>query len=127
MAATIKFTGNLLVQLADGAQPNPVPVGFELSYTEKCIYGFNHSTPIANSPVPAGSITNPRFVLVFLYEGSVSLAWNIAGDGPTIISANPTPPPADRPIMMLFRYNSPASALYLTVPASARGEIWLFE
>jgi hypothetical protein len=29
--------------------------------------------------------------------------------------------------MMLFRFNAPASALYITVAASARGEIWLFE
>lgn len=127
MACSIKLSGTLLVQLAEGAQPAPVPVNFEMSAGEKVIYGFNHNSPVANSPVPAGSVTNPRLILVFLYEGSISLAWNVAGDGATVISANPTPPPADRPIMMLFRYNAPASALYLTVPASARGEIWMFE
>lgn len=127
MAATIKLTGNLLVQLAEGAQPSPVPVSFDMSYTEKAIHGFNHTTPVANVPIGAGTVSNPRFVVVFLYEGSISLAWNVAGDGPTVISANPTPPPTDRPLMMLFRFNAPASTLYLTVPVSARGEIWLFE
>lgn len=127
MSATIKLTGNLLVQLSEGAQPSPVPVGFELTYSEKVIYGFDHTAPVANQLVPAGSVTNPRFVLVFLYSGAISLAWNVAGDGATAMSANPTPPPTDRPIMMLFRYNAPASSLYLTVPANARGEIWLFE
>lgn len=127
MSSTIKLTGNLLVQLAEGAQPSPVPVGFDMTYTEKVIYGFNYNGAVANQPVPAGSVTNPRFVLVFLYEGAISLAWNIAGDGATALAANPTPPPSDRPIMMLFRFNAPASALYITVAASARGEIWLFE
>ena len=127
MAATIQLSGNLLVQLSEGAQPAPVPVGFSMTYNEKVIYGFNYNGVVSNQPVPAGSVTNPRFVLVFLYEGSISLAWNVDGDGPTVISANPTPPPADRPIMMLFRYNAPASALFISVAASARGEIWLFE
>jgi hypothetical protein len=127
MSSTIKLTGNLLVQLAEGAQPAPVPINFDLSYTEKVIYGFNYNTPVTNQLVPAGSITNPRFVLVFLYEGSINLAWNAAGDGATVLSANPTPPPSDRPVLMLFRYNAPASSLYITVPTSARGEIWLFE
>ena len=86
MSSTIKLTGNLLVQLAEGAQPSPVPVGFEMTYTEKVIYGFNYNTPVANQPVPAGSVTNPRFVLVFLYEGSISLAWNIAGGFAGLIS-----------------------------------------
>lgn len=127
MSSTIKLTGNLLIQLAEGAQPAPVPVGFELTYTEKALFGFSYTTPIANELVPAGSITNPRFVLVFLYAGAISLAWNADGDGATELSANPIPPPTDRPVLMLFRYNAPESALYITVAESARGEIWLFE
>jgi hypothetical protein len=127
MAKQIKLTGNLLVQLAEGAQPAPIPLSFDMSGTEQIIYGFNHLTPVSNQLVPAGSVTNPRFILVFLYEGSISLAWNVAGDGATVLSANPTPPPSDRPLLMLFRYNAPASSLYLTVPSNARGEIWMFE
>ena len=127
MASTIKLTGNLLIQLAEGASPSPVPVGFEMSYTEKVIFDFSYLTAQTNLAVPQGSISNPRFVLVFLYQGSINLSWDAGGAAPTVISANPTPPPADRPLMMLFRYNAPASALYLTSFAAARGAIWIFE
>lgn len=127
MASTIKLTGNFLVQLTEGSAPAPVPVGFEMSYTEKVIYDFNYLTSQSNLTVPAGSVTNPRFVLVFLYSGTISLSWDSAGAAPTVISANPTPPPTDRPLLMLFRYNAPASALYLSTTGAARGAIWLFE
>jgi hypothetical protein len=127
MASTIKLTGNLLIQLAEGAAPSPVPVGFEMSYTEKVIFDFSYASAQTNVTVPQGSITNPRFVLVFLYAGSVSLSWDSAGAAPTVMSANPTPPPTDRPLMMLFRYNAPTSQLYLSSPAAARGAIWVFE
>jgi hypothetical protein len=66
-------------------------------------------------------------VLVFLYSGTISLSWDATGLAPTVISANPTPPPTDRPLLMLFRYNAPASALYLSTTGAARGAIWLFE
>ena len=127
MASTIKLTGNLLVQLAEGAVPSPVPLGFEMSYTEKVISDFSYTTTQTNVAVPSGSVTNPRFVLVFLYEGSVSLSWDVGGAAPTVISANPTPPPTDRPVLMLFRYNAPASTLYMSSTGTVRGSIWLFE
>jgi hypothetical protein len=127
MASTIKLTGNLLIQLAEGAVPAPVPVGFEMSYTEKVIYDFSYVSSQTNVAVPQGSIGNPRFVLVFLYSGSISLSWDAGGAAPTVITANPTPPPSDRPLMMLFRYNAPTSQLYLSSPAAARGAIWIFE
>lgn len=127
MASTIKLTGNLLVQLTEGSAPAPVPVGFEMSYTEKVIYDFSYLTAQTNVEVPSGSVTNPRFMLVFLYEGSVSLSWDSAGAAPTVITANPTPPPNDRPLLMMFRYSAPASQLYLSSPGAARGAIWLFE
>lgn len=127
MACTIKLSGSLLVQLAEGAAPSPVPLGFEMAYTEKVISDFSYTTTQTNVAVPCGSITNPRLVLVFLYEGSVSLSWASDGTAPTVISANPTPPPADRPVLMLFRYNAPASQLYLSSTGTVRGAVWLFE
>ena len=127
MASTIKLTGNLLVQLTEGSAPAPIPVGFEMSYTEKVIYDFSYLSAQTNVPVPAGSVTNPRFLLVFLYEGAISLSWDSGGAAPTELAANPTPPPNDRPLLMLFRYGAPASALYLSTAGAARGAIWIFE
>jgi len=124
---TIKLTGNALVQLMDGATPQPVPVAFDAVYTEKLLAGINYTSAQTNLAIGPGSVTNPRIVMVFIYEGTMSLSWGVDGANPTVLSANPTPPPTDRPVLVMFRYNAPASTLYLTTTGPVRGEIWLFE
>jgi hypothetical protein len=124
---TIQHTGNLLIQLTPESQPAPVPVGFSMTYTEKVLYDFNFIAAQTVIPIPAGTVSNPRFVVVFVRTGTVRLSWNSDGTDFTEISANPSPPPTDVPLMLLFRYNAPASALYIVTPGAATGSVWLFE
>jgi hypothetical protein len=127
MSQILKLTGSLLIQLAEGAQPAPVPVGFNTTYTEKQLYGFTFTGAQSVIPVPAGTVTAPRCVIVFLYEGSISLSWANDGAGAEVLTANPSPPPNDVPVKIMFRYSAPTSALYISTTGAARGEIWLFE
>lgn len=125
MSHSIKLVGNLLIQLATGATPTPVPVGVDTVYNEKLIYEFNYTASQTNTPVPAGSVTNPRWVIVFVDEGTISLSWDSSGDAPTVLTASSIS--ANKPVMILFRDTAPAGSLYITTTAPARGQIWLLE
>lgn len=127
MALSIALDGNVLIQLTDESRPVPVPVKFNLTYNEKVMYDFAFSGTVTNQAVPQGSVTNPRMILVWVREGSVALSWDASGTFPTTIGANPTPPPADAPLLILMRYAPSAGQLYLTTTAPARGAVWLFE
>jgi len=124
--ATMKLTGNLLLQLLEGILPSTVPVGFETTYSESAMHNFVYTTTQTNIAVPQASVSAPRIVLVFLTEGSISLSWDVAGLAPTVLTANPLPGNNDKPVMVLFRYTAPASQLYLSC-AAAKGSIWVFE
>lgn len=126
MALTLVLDGNINLQLTDEARPIPVPLRFNLSYTQKVLYDFDFSGAAANVAVPQGSLTAPKAILVFVREGSLSLSWSATGEGPTVLTANPSPPPADVPTLLLFRFQPGAGQLYTTVAAAARGSIWLF-
>lgn len=127
MALSIALDGNLLLQLTEESRPVPIPVKFNLTYNEKVMYDFAFTGTVTNQAVPQGSVTNPRFILVWVREGAISLSWTSGGAGPTEIAANPTPPPGDPPIMLLMRHAPGAGQLYITTTAPARGAVWLFE
>lgn len=127
MSLSIAFAGTLNIQLSEEARPTPVPVNFNLSYTEKVMYDFSFPGSVTHQAVPQGSVTAPRFMLVWVREGAIDLSWSSTGDAPTSIAANPTPPPADTPVLLLMRHAPGASQLYVTTTSAARGAIWIFE
>lgn len=127
MSLSIALDGNILLQLTEEARAVSVPVKFNLTYNEKVLYDFAFSGAVTNQAIPQGSVTNPRFILVWVREGAISLSWASDGSAPTAISANPTPPPTDPPLMMLMRYAPGAGQLYITTTAPARGAVWVLE
>lgn len=126
MALTIALDGNLTIQLSPEARPAAVPLKFALSYTKKAMHDFVHTGAVSNVAVGQGSVTAPKFVLIWVREGSVNFSWNVAGDAPTTISANPNPPPGDVPVFLLMRYDPAASQLYMTTTGAAAGSVWVF-
>lgn len=127
MALSIALDGNVLIQLTDESRPVPVPAKFNLTYNEKVMYDFAFTGTVTNQAVPQGSVSNPRIMLIWVREGSVSFSWDSGGGGATVIAANPTPPPADTPLWILMRHAPGAGQLYMTTTAPARGAVWLFE
>jgi hypothetical protein len=127
MSLSITLDGNLNIQLTEESRPMPVPMRFGLNYTRKNMNDFVYLGAVTNQVVPQGTVTNPTLVLVWVREGAISLAWNVGGQGPTDIAANPTPPPTDPPQMMLTRYAPGPGQLYITTTGPARGAIWVFQ
>lgn len=127
MSLSIALDGTVSIQLTPEARPTPIPIKFVRNYNEKIMYDFALSGAVTNQAIPQGSVTNPHTVLVWVREGSIELSWDSGGDGATEISANPSPPPEDAPLMILMRYAPGAGQLYITTTAAARGAVWLFE
>lgn len=127
MSLTIALDGNVLLQLTEEARPVAIPLKFNLTYREKVLYDFNFPGAVTNQAVPQGSVTNPRILLVWVREGSVSFSWDIGGAAPTVIAANASPPPADTPLLVMMRHAPGAGQLYMTTTAPARGAVWLLE
>lgn len=126
MALSIAFDGNLTIQLSPEARPMPVPVKFALTYTRKAMHDFVHAGAVSNVAVGQGSVTAPKFVLIWVREGSVDFSWASNGAAPTTISANPDPPPDDAPVLVMMRWNPGASQLYMTTAGPATGAVWVF-
>jgi len=125
MALSFALDGNILIQLTPEARPQPIPVKFALTYTKKAMFDFVLPANTTNQAVGPGSVTSPKFVLVWVREGSVDLSWAADGAGGLTVSANPDPPPADVPVIVLMRHEPDAATLYMTSTAGARVDVWL--
>lgn len=125
MALSFALDGNLLIQLTPEARPQPIPVKFALSYTKKAMFDFVLPPNTSNLAAGPGSVTAPKFVLIWVREGSVDFSWASNGAGAITISANPDPPPADVPVVILMRHEPDAATLYMSCTDAARCDVWL--
>jgi len=125
MPLSISLDGNLLIQLSPEARPTPVPLKFALQYTRKAMFDYVLAPNTANLAVGPGSVTAPKFVLIWVREGTVSFSWASNGAGAMDVSANPNPPPGDVPVVFLMRFEPGASTLYMTSTAGAVCSVWL--
>lgn len=125
MALSISLDGNLLIQLSPEARPTPVPLKFALQYTRKAMFDYVLPASTANLAVGPGSVTAPKFVLIWVREGSVDFSWASNGASPTTITANPNPPPGDVPVFFLMRYDPTVETLYMTSDDGAVCSVWL--
>ena len=128
MSLSIALSGAVNIQLTEEARPMCVPVDWSQSYTQKAMQDFLIPSAVSNVAVGQGSVTAPRMMLVWVMAGSVSLCTSVSGTGAIPLVANPTPPPADQPSLVLMTYGSAAVQWYYTttIPNSAF-RIWLFQ
>ena len=126
MSLTLRMDGNITIQLTDEGAPLPIPLKVAMTYTEKVIYDFSYTAPQTDTAIPQGSVTAPKFVLVFVRQGSISLSWDSGGVGGTTFTANDQVP-SDVPLMFMYRGAGSAAQLYLTSTGVVRGQIWLLE
>lgn len=126
MALTIALDGNISIQLTDDARPTPVPVRFSLNYTRKAMFDYVLPALTSDMAVGPGSVTAPKFVLIWVKSGSVDFSWDSGGAAPTTISANPNPPPSDVPVMVMMRFEATTSTLYMSSTEGAVCSVWLF-
>lgn len=124
---TISFTGTINLQLTDESRPAPIPLAASLTYTEKTLVDFSYAATQTNVALAQGTVTAPKWILVQVTEGAVSLSWLSDGTGPTVVKANAAPPPTDPGTLLLMTYSPGAGQLYLSCTGPARGRIWLFE
>lgn len=125
---TISLTGTLNVQLTNEARPQPVPIAFSTQYSKKALVDFDFTVAQSNTPISQpGTVDAPRLIFVQVIEGEVNLSWSPSGDSPTTIRANPSPPPNEPPMMLLYSYAPESGQIFLSTPGPARGRIWLFE
>ncbi len=128
-ATSVKFTGNLLVNLKDSAQPAPEPIEWALAaYSQKAIIGVDFSTAQTDLAVADGSITAPKVLYVELISGVLDLKWDVdAGTVPTRLSMDADPVPTYRAQLMMFTPVGTARTLYISSPGAVRANIWLFQ
>lgn len=125
----VKFSGNLLINLKDSAQPAPEPIEWALSaYTQKAVLGVDFSTPQADLAVADGSITAPKVLYVEVISGVLDLKWDTGGGSvATRLSMDADPVPVYRAQLMLFTPVGVARTLYLSSPGPVKANIWLFQ
>lgn len=128
-ATSVKFTGNLSLNLKDSAQPAPEPIEWALSaYTQKAILELNFETAQTDVAVADGSITAPKVLYVELLSGTLDLKWDVdSGTVPTRLSMASDPVPTYRAQLMLFTPVGTARTLYLSSTGAFRANIWLFQ
>lgn len=128
-ATSVKFTGNLLVNLKDSAQPAPEPIEWALAaYTQKAIIGVDFSTAQTDLAVSDGSITAPKVLYVEVISGVLDLKWDTAGGSvATRLSMDADPVPTYRAQLMLFTPVGTARTLYISSPGAVKANIWLFQ
>lgn len=124
---SITFTGSIAIQLTDEARPATVPVSFSGTYVEKSMNDLSYSVAVTNQAIPQGTVTNPKFILIQVTEGSMSISRSVSGTAPIVLTANPSPPPGDVPTLFSYTFSAPTESLYVTTTGPARGRVWLFE
>lgn len=128
-ATSVRFSGNLLLNLKDSAQPSPEPIEWALSvYDQKSVLGVNFTVAQTDLAVADGSITAPKVLYVEVLTGVLDLKWdNDAGTVPTRLSMDADPVPTHRAQLMMFTPVGTARTLYISSPGAVRANIWLFQ
>lgn len=128
MAQKITLSGNLFIQMAGEAKPSPIPLLTELDYTEKSVNDYSWPSAQTNVALNQGTVTAPRFIVMEVTEGDVSISTSAVGAGAVKLSANPTPQPGDSPARLIFFTFAAATAqFYITTSGPAKAKIWFFE
>lgn len=128
-ATSVKFTGNLLVNLKDSALPAPQPIEWALAaFTQNAVMGVNFAGAQTDLAVSDGSITAPKVLYVELLSGVLDLKWDTdVGTVPTRLSMDADPLPAYRAQLLLFTPVGTTRTLYISSPGPVRANIWLFQ
>lgn len=128
MAKKITLAGNLFIQLADEVKPQPIPLALDISYTEKSLVDYSWSTDQTNKALAQGTVTAPRFILIEVVEGQLSLSTSAAGTGGVLYAANPTPAAGDPPARgIMFTFDPATATFYATTVGPTRAKVWFFE
>ncbi len=122
----LSFAGTLSFEPTEGDRPSNVAVGCSLQYTQKSLQDLVFNGSVSNQAFGAGTILSPRFVLVEVTEGSMSVGWHSAGTGNVILEANPAPPPVTPGFYLLTTYDATSRTLYITTTGPAKGRVWFF-
>ena len=128
-ATSVRFTGNLLLNLKDSAQPAPEPIEWALAaYSQKAILGVDFSGAQTDLAVADGSITAPKVLYVELTQGVLDLKWDTdTGTVPTRLSMDADPAPSYRAQLMIFTPVGTARTLYISSPGAVKANIWMFQ
>lgn len=128
-APSVKFSGNLLVNLKDSALPSPEPIEWALAtYTQKAILGVDFATAQEDLAVADGSLTAPKVLYVEVISGVLDLKWDaVGGSVPTRLSMDADPVPSSRAQLMLFTPVGTTRTLYISSPGAVKANIWLFQ
>lgn len=122
------LTATVSLQLGNEARPSTSAIAIEVTYSEKSMLDYVWTTAQTNLPIPQGSVTNPRVVIVEVLEGEVRLSTDPTGEGPIKLNANPTPetgtPPAT---FIMFTHDAQAAQYYVTTTGAARARFTFLE
>jgi hypothetical protein len=127
MTTSLAFQGNLQFQPTGLSVPAPLPFGFTQQYTSAADLVLSNSGVLTHQSVYLGTLTAPKFMLVIVEAGSLSVEFDVSGTGAVQVTSNPSPPPNDPPFMCLFTYAFSPFSLHISCTAGTTARIWLFQ
>lgn len=128
---TLKLAVAVSPQLTAAARESSVPFNFITSYSQKAMMEYAMAMSVVNERIARGSVTAPQCIIVELYEGAISVAFDAAGSAGTgLVKLNRigTPVP-ENPAYFIYMNPVPtATDLYVSTPlAAARFNVWYFQ
>lgn len=126
----LRLDGNVVVQLTESAKDANVPLRFTLAYTQKAMLDLVYAGAETNTPIADGTITTPKFIVIEVYEGAMSFAFDAsgsAGTGKVTLDAGASPIEGSPARLVFCTYGTTANALYVTTTAPAKGRVWFFQ
>lgn len=128
---TLKLALTVTPQLTVAARETAVPFKFDTVYSQKALLEYALAMSVVNQELIPGSVTMPQVIVIELYEGAISVAFDAAGSAGTgLVKLNRigTPEP-ENPAYFIYANPVPtATALYVSTPlAAARFNVWYFQ
>lgn len=122
------LTGNIFLQLGTEAKPAPIPIQHEIEYTENSMSALTYATAQTNTPLPMGTVTTPRVIVLEVAEGTVAIGYSPTGVAAWNLAKSPTALSSDPPARAIWITDvGIAGQLYLNTTGPCRFKIWLFE
>lgn len=128
---TLKLAVTVTPQLTAASREAAVPFNFTTTYSQKAMMEYALDMGVVSEKIDCGSITAPQCIIVELYEGAISVAFDAAGSAGTgLVKLNRigTPTPTNPAYFIYMNPVPTATDIYVSTPlASSRFNVWYFQ
>lgn len=128
--SNLRVTVSVQPQLtSDSREPN-IPFSFLTTFAQKNLAEMVFTGPVTDVEVPAGTILAPQCFIVQVYEGAITLKFDVAGvagTGVLPLSRAASPLPDDPALLIWYNPVTSVKKFFVSCTAPARANLWLFQ